>query len=302
MSAVLAYLLGVLATAGALVLIAAWLIAGQIVRRREPDPACTPEDVGLPFEHVTFPSRDGVMLGGRLTSERGSRRPVVVFCAGLFGSMDGDTALVPHFFSAGFDVLQFDWRGHGISDGRRVTLGIREADDLRGALDFLQARGVRAVGLMGFSMGGAVALRVAAEARRAICLAVDGPLVHVRHAVQGFLRKRTGMPLRPFAWLVVRLAGLRLGGLPLGEASPLSAAGRISPRPVLFIHGADDPFVPPADQDALFGASGEPKTLWRVAGAGHREAYDRAPEDYLSHVIGFFQMHLGAGSIGREGV
>jgi fermentation-respiration switch protein FrsA (DUF1100 family) len=298
MSPVLAYLLGVLATAAAVVLIAAWLIAGQIVRRRAPDPACTPEDVGLPFEHVTFPSRDGLMLGGRLTSERGSRRPVVVFCAGLFGSMDGDTALVPHFFRAGFDVLQFDWRGHGISDGGRVTLGIREADDLRGALDFLQARGVRAIGLMGFSMGGAVALRVAAEDRRAACLAVDGPLVHVRHAVEGFLRKRTGMRLRPFAWLVMRLAELRLGGLPLRDASPLPAAGRIAPRPILLIQGADDPFVPPADQDALFDACAEPKTLWRVADAGHRDAYDRAPEDYLARVLGFFQTHLGRATSG----
>lgn len=293
MSPVLAYLLGVLATTAALVLIAAWLISGQIVRRREPDPTCTPEDVGLPFEHVMFPSRDGLMLGGRLAAERGSRRPVVVFCAGLFGSMDGDTVLVPHFYRAGFDVLQFDWRGHGISDGGRVTLGVREADDLRGALDFLQARGVRAIGLMGFSMGGAVALRVAAGDRRVACVVADGSLIDVSHAVEGFIRRQIGVALRPFAWLVVRLAGLRLGGIRLEEASPLPAAGRISPRPVLLIQGADDPFVPPADQDALLDACGEPRALWRVADAGHRETYDRVPEDYLTRVLGFFQTHLG---------
>ncbi len=161
MSPELVYVLGVLATLAALVLIAAWLVSGQVVRRRAPDPLSTPDEYGLPFEHVTFTARDGVRLGGRLTGNPLSQRPTVIFCAGLFGSMDGDTHLVPHFDRAGFDVLQFDWRGHGISDGQRGTLGVREVEDLLGAIDFLQARGVRKIGLMGFSMGGAVAWRAA---------------------------------------------------------------------------------------------------------------------------------------------
>ncbi len=291
-----AYLLGVIATLAALVLIAAWLVAGQVVRRRTPEPPSTPADFDLPFEHVTFTARDGVRLAGRLTGEPGRPRPVVVFCAGLFGSMDGDTALVPWFFDAGFDVLQFDWRGHGASDGQRVTLGVREADDLLGALDFLQARGVSRIGLIGFSMGGSVALRVAARDQRVACVAADGPFTHIAHAIEGGLHERLGLRLRPLVWLALRLAEFRLGGLRLADASPLPAAGAISPRPVLLIHGADDPFVPPADQAALYAACVEPKTLWVVAGAGHREAHKRDPEAYRERVIGFFRGCLLGGS------
>lgn len=275
--------------------LAAWLAAGFALRRRRPDPQSTPDEFDLPFEHVTFSARDGVLLGGRLTAEAGSKRPTVIFCAGMFGSMDGDTPMLPMFASAGFDVLQFDWRGHGISDGTRGTLGVREILDVHGAVDFLQSRGIRRIGLMGFSFGGAVALRAAAEDPRVACAACDGGYVNLQHAVEGFAVERFGrrarMFLRPFVWLVLRLVEVRLAAS-LRPVSPLDAVGRISPRPVLFVHGEDDPFVPVSDQDAIFHACGDPKQLWRVPGAGHREAHRIAAEEYRERVIGFFRAHL----------
>jgi fermentation-respiration switch protein FrsA (DUF1100 family) len=286
-------LIDLLALAGiflASTLALAWLLAGQMVRRRKPDPPCTPEDFDLPFEHVTFTARDGLKLGGWLAGEAG-RRPTIIFCAGMFGSMDGDTHMLPPFIAAGFDVLQFDWRGHGISDGRRNTLALHETQDLLGAIDFLQAQGVQRIGLMGFSMGGAVALRVAADDRRVACVVCDGGFVHIAHALEGFAAERTHLPLKPLLWLVMRLVEVRLGAR-LDQASPLPHAGRIGPRPALFIHGADDVLVPRADQDALFAACGEPKSLWRVEGAGHREAYKVAPEEYKRRVLDFFRVNL----------
>jgi fermentation-respiration switch protein FrsA (DUF1100 family) len=174
-----------------------------------------------------------------------------------------------------------------------VTLGLREVDDLRGAIDFLQARGVDEVGLMSFSMGAGIALRVAAEDARVCCVAADGPYTSVERIVEGGLRRRLGIPLRGLAWLVVRMAELRLGGVRLSVTSPLPAVAAIAPRPVLFIQGADDPFVTPAEQARLLEACGEPKALWQVPGAGHREAYRLLPDDYTSHLITFFREAMG---------
>jgi len=276
-----------------LALLAAWLMAGQMTRRRSPDPSTSPSDYGLPFEHVTFPARDGMRLAGWLIGE--GKRPVVIFCAGMFGSMDGDVHLAPHFVKAGLNVLQFDWRGHGRSDGSRTTLGLRERLDLLGAIDFLQSEGIRRIGLMGFSMGGAVALRAAAEDARAACVVSDGGFARMESALLGYAMARTGGRgrglFRAFARLVLAMVGLRLGES-VYPASPLPVVGRIAPRPVLFIHGADDPFVPPDDQDALYDACGEPKQLWRVPGAGHREVYDLHPDDYAGRVVAFFRAGL----------
>ena len=119
-------LAAVLAAMLTLLLACVWLVSGRVLAKKTPDPACTPRDLGLPAEAVSFSSRDGLRLSGWYT--RGGpgtvMRPVVVFCPGLFGSLDGDTEMVPVFTSAGLDVLQFDWRAHGGSAGTRCTLGL----------------------------------------------------------------------------------------------------------------------------------------------------------------------------------
>lgn len=58
-----------------IVLIAAgaWLASGWMLARRVPDPPSNPADLGLEYQQVTFPSRDGVRLAGRMIGE-GSRR------------------------------------------------------------------------------------------------------------------------------------------------------------------------------------------------------------------------------------
>jgi fermentation-respiration switch protein FrsA (DUF1100 family) len=284
--------LAIIATLGLVILFMAWLISGLVVRRREPDPPCSPDAFELPFEHITFATRDGVRLAGWLTGEPG-RRATVIFCPGMFGSMDGDTELVPMFFEAGLDVLQFDWRAHGRSEAFRGTLGVREVLDVQGAVDFLQSRGVQQIGLMGFSFGGGVALRVAAADQRIACIVCDGASTSVQRAFEGYLRER-GIRTRyvaPLVWLILRLVEVRLG-LQLSSADPGSSVSAISPRPVFFIHGGSDVLVLPTEQDRLFAACSEPKALWRIEGAGHREGYKLEPEEYSRRVIGFFRQHL----------
>jgi pimeloyl-ACP methyl ester carboxylesterase len=274
----------------------AWFAAGLIVRRRKPDPPSTPGDHRLPYENVIFTSRDGVELAGWLTGPdvevgRPRRRPIVIFCPGGNGSMDGDTGMLIPFFHAGFDVLQFDWRGHGRSDGNRTSLGIWEVADVVGAVDFAQSRGATKIVLLGFSMGGAVALRAAAWDKRVSCVIADGAYASVEHALEGFAKEKTGWRFPFFIWLAMRLAEGRLGEL-FSNARPGPSLGGLHLRPVLFIYGDQDPIVPVADQDALFEACSKPKELWRVEGAGHRDIHKRDPDGYYERVIGFIKTYL----------
>ncbi|MGF1507510.1 MAG: alpha/beta hydrolase [Anaerolineae bacterium] len=289
MTPLLADGLAILATLAAVTTLIAWLAAGRIIRRVRPDPTLLPDALGVHFRHVTLHTRDGLALSGRLSGEDGPR-PTVVICAGLFGSMDGDTALVPPLVNAGFNVLQFDWRAHGMSAGQHTTLGLREVDDLLGAVDFLQARGVRRIGVLGLSMGGAVALRAAARDPRIACGVADSPYVHLTDALEGVLKERIGLRLRPLVWLILRFAQLRLGNLPLAETSPLPAVEGVGP--VLYIFGTDDPLVPASDREAMYNKSGGPKSLWLVEGAGHRGAHAQRSASYHQRVVAFFEEHV----------
>lgn len=292
MPLILNLVLSLLALIAALLLALAWLASGQIVRRRAPDPPCNPGDLELNFEHVRFAARDGVQLGGWLTSEQGSRRPVVIFCAGQNGSMDGDTPMLPDFVKAGFDVLQFDWRAHGASGGQRCSMGVWELDDLQGAIDLVQARGIQRIGLMGFSMGATVALRAAAFDPRVRCAVLDSPFLSVDTAIAGALWQRLGRwsaPLVPrLTQLVKRMAEMRLG-VTLDDATPLP----FLVAPVLFIFGGADPYVPRHHQDLMGEWFHAPtRAVWRVEDAGHREAHMLRAQAYRDRVLSFFRTYL----------
>jgi len=68
--------------------------------------------------------------------------------------------------------------------------------------------------------------------------------------------------------------------------------GQIAPSPILFIHGDHDPYIPPADFDALVAAAQSPKEVWRVPEAGHRTADQLYPDEYRRRVVAFFDKHL----------
>jgi fermentation-respiration switch protein FrsA (DUF1100 family) len=64
----------------------------------------------------------------------------------------------------------------------------------------------------------------------------------------------------------------------------------MAPRPVLFIHGAEDKVIPPAETLALYqAAENTENVLWIVPGAGHVKSYLHRPDEYVRRVTAFFQ-------------
>lgn len=274
----------------------AWAGSSRLIARRTPDAQTSPADYGLAYEEVRFPSRDGLMLHGWFIPASPTRG-TVVFCHGHGGSMDPDVVYVPWFHEAGFNVLMFDFRAHGRSAGERVSMGYFERRDLLGAVDYLRGRGIAEVGVLGFSLGGAVAITAAAQCQAIRAVASDGGFARLESALLGWARRRGKNAPRwaalPLARLIIAVAGWRLGA-PLRDADPIRRVGRIAPRALLLIHGDLDPYVPVADVEALYARAGEPKELWRVPEAGHRQVDRHRPVEYRERVIGFFERHLAA--------
>lgn len=277
----------------------AWYGADQIVQRRRPDLPATPADYGLRYETVGFAARDGVSLQGYWMPAPGdppsgsSAAPAIVLCHGYSGSLDPDLKVAPMLNRAGFGVLAFDFRAHGRSDGDMVSLGYHERQDLLGAVDWLQARGVTRVGVLGFSMGGAVALSTAPLHPLIRVVVADGAFAQVRTLLEGALRERykTGPLTLWLAWAIRQAIGWRVAA-DLTRAEPVRVIGRLAPRAVLLIHGALDAYVPMDSIRALYRAARPPKALWVVPEAGHREAAQRRPQEYERRVVDFFQTYL----------
>jgi fermentation-respiration switch protein FrsA (DUF1100 family) len=271
----------------------AWAGSSRLMARRTPDPQASPADYGLAYEDVSFHSRDDLSLGGWFIPAD-SARGTVILCHGHAGSMDPDTIYTPWLHEAGFNVLMFDFRAHGRSGGDRVSMGYFERQDLLGAIDHLQSRGIKEVGVLGFSMGGAVGLITAPQSEAIRAVISDGGFARLENAMLGWARGQKDLPrwlTLPLTRLVIAVAGRRLGAR-LPRADPIRWVGRIAPRAVFFIHGDRDPYVTVADVEALYAAAGEPKELWRVSEAGHRRVDRLRPDEYRERVVGFFERHL----------
>jgi uncharacterized protein len=140
--------------------------------------------------------------------------------------------------SFGFPVLRFNFRGTGLSQGEHDR-GRGEVDDVRTALDWLDAEFHLPLLLAGFSFGAAVGLRAAyADSRVRALIAVGTPVVPVAEATE-----------EPRVYTYEFLSDCK--------------------KPKFFISGARDQFGPRAKLEALVASVPEPKKLVIIEGGDH---------------------------------
>ena len=275
-------------------LIYVYLGTRAMLQRRPSDAEDTPRAYGLSYEEVTFRSRDGLLLYGNLIPVlEAEYRGTIVFCHGQAGSMNRDVAWVPPFHEAGFNVLMFDFRGHGRSEGEIVSLGHFERLDLLGAIDFLEQRGIERVGVIGFSMGGAVAISTAKETPNIAAVVSDSGYASLQRVLVGASLER-GIPYKlaqMTATLILKYANMRLK-TDLSAHEPRRKVHADFDCPLLAIQGNEDPYVPVSDIEDLVQQAGGHAELWSVAGVGHRETREQCPEDYRQRVLAFFARWL----------
>ncbi len=242
---------------------------------------------------VTFPAIDGVRLAGWKVTVDPSR-PWILLCHGLGANRTDLLDIASGLTNAKYNVFLFDFRAHGESEGRSTSFGWIEQRDLEGALAFLGAQPEvldHPYGVFGVSMGGAVAIMVAARDERLGAVVVDSIYSNLEESLAHHLTWLYRLPRVPFGWFVNTAYRLRFGVWP-SRMAPVTAVGRISPRPVLVIHGEQDPRMPLQAAKALFEASGEPKDLWILPTSDHSGGFYLNPQAYLQRLIDFFDTHL----------
>ena len=272
--------------------IPAWLGSNYLLARRPPDKADSPATYGLAAEAAEFQSGDRVTLRGWYIPAENSVKTITV-CSGANGSLDADVHVAPWLHEAGFNVLLFNWRAHGQSEGEVVTLGFNERYDLIAAVQYAKLKGAERVGVLGFSMGGTVALATAAVYEDINAVVADSPFVYVLSAIAGGLIER-GLP-DGLSFLLARLfvitACLRTR-LNLFDIDLARWIHRVAPRPLLIIFGEQDVIASKSEVDMIFARARDPKEIWRVPEAAHRNIHLLQPEEYRGRILEFFNTQL----------
>ena len=217
---------------------------------------CTPGELGLAYENVNFPARDGVRLSGWFVpaARAAAGNATLILLHGWGWNRLGDAAadVVANLTGAtpvellrlahalhyeGYHVLLFDLRNHGESAAHPpVTFGQGEAEDLLGAIAYLQTRpevDAQRLGAIGFSIGANAilyALTQTEDLRAAI--AVQPTTMATYH--EGYAADLLG-PAAEVVRPLVETAYGAISGVPLRALQPAFAAAGAHPTPVLFI-------------------------------------------------------------------
>ena len=206
----------------------------------------------------------GVTLRGWRCHASGDRRGTVVSLHGVADNRTSATGIIDRFVARGLDVIAYDSRAHGESDGEACTYGFFEKEDLRRVIDQLEPGPIV---LIGTSLGGAVALQEAAGDRRITAIVVAETFSDLRTVVED--RAPYFLPDAAVA-RALAIAGKR-GQFDAVSVSPLIAAHSIT-APVLLIHGALDVDTPPEHSRRVFAVLGGPKRFILVPNAAHNQS------------------------------
>lgn len=233
-------------------------------------------------EPVQFQSLDGTALFGWYLHAEGQRKGVIVHLHGNAQNLSAHHRQVDWLALQGFDVLVFDYRGYGQSQGHPSRRGVFE--DAVAAVKYAQSR-VEAQGqplyLLGQSLGGAIALAVAGSGQVHGLAGVvsDSAFSSYRGIVAD---KASQIPL--LGWMLKYLVPPFVSS----DYSPDAYVAHIAPVPLLLIHGDRDATVPVANAERLYALAGQPKLEWVIRGAGHIESLSRFRPWVGKPLIDFF--------------
>jgi hypothetical protein len=234
------------------------------------DEPATPASWGFAYENIAFKSADGTPLHGWFIPARG-RKPLgtVVFSHGNAGSLGHHLGFVLWLAEAGYHVMMYDYRGFGKSGGTVDRRGM--VDDVKAAFEHARGRkglDPRRLISYGHSLGGAKSVTALGETpvRGLRAVVVDSAFASYR--------------------AMARVVAGDLGvSLVTDELSPRDHVAKISPVPLLVIHGTQDEVVPTAQGRELFQQAHQPKTLFEVPDGRHGDSLARDGGAYRKRML-----------------
>jgi pimeloyl-ACP methyl ester carboxylesterase len=251
------------------------------------------------MENVAFQNSLNQRLVGVLQpGTPGSARlgPTIVLCHGMMSAKEGtkQKAFARTLQKSGFSVLRFDFSVCGESEGRfeEITFA-QEVDDLRSAVAWVRQRDAGPIGLVGSSMGGAVAILYASRdpgVKALVTLAAVGNPARLADRMEDLKRMTLEWKAQGFQLGAEGEPGERF--FEDAKKQDVLRAARLLTMPLLVMHGDEDEVVPVEDAFAIHTNAGGPKALKILPGVDHRFTDPKALEEAMLAATDWFKRHL----------
>ncbi|MBU2633992.1 MAG: alpha/beta hydrolase [Nanoarchaeota archaeon] len=247
------------------------------------DPS-TPKDYGLKYENVSFVTSDKIKIKAWLISSEKANGTIIIGHGYPFNK--GNILPVVKFLHPDYNLLFYDHRYFGESEGKITTVGLKEVEDVKVAVNFVRERfGKKPIALYGFSLSASAMLMAKQQVNAIVAdspYADLGKMINHIYSIFG--------PLKfPFVITTNLLAKIFFGMWPK-EVSPALAIKNYD-VPILLIQGEKDSQIPVENAYAL-KESNPNIELWIVKGADHGWAYALYKNEYEKRVKDFLKKYM----------
>lgn len=228
---------------------------------------CNPYLDTVYYKDIFFKTADGLTLQGWFLKPEGKSSGSVLYLHGNAENISTHVNNILWLFEEGFAVFVFDYRGYGNSQGHPDIEGVHlDAEAALNTIVNLAGDDANNIIVLGQSLGGAIAVYTVANSplkSHVKALVIDS----VFSSYRAITREKAAQ------FVITWSLQYPLSFLVDNRYSPDKWIGKVSPIPLLIIHGDHDTKVPLHHSTVLYKKALPPKKLWVVKGRGHIEAF-----------------------------
>lgn len=244
----------------------------------------TPKNFNLDYEDISFETRDNLTIKGWFIPNNNTDKTIIIAHGYPFDK--GNIMQATYFLADHFNLLYFDFRYFGESQGKYTSVGYHEKKDFLAAVEYLKSRNITDVGAFGFSLGAATIIMANSLDVKAIV--ADSSFAEIDRMIKRNYFIFPSFTKMPFVWLT-KLYTLLFLKIKTSEISPLKEISKIN-IPILIIHAKQDSQIPVDNSKLLYEASNKNITeLWILDG---EHGTSITNPDYKKKIIEFFNNNL----------
>lgn len=272
--------LGIVGVAFVVENIMPYMPISPIRRTRDADPADLKN-----FQTLDIEVEKGLILRGYFAPAT-QAKATLILVHGIGSFKESFISFAKFLNHRHINVLLYDQRAHGKSDGKYCTFGYYEKKDISKIIDTLQKMDTRPIGIFGASLGGAVALQALAEDKRLQFGIIESTFNTLENVVAEYGKGYFGFRSEWLARHVLRKSAVIANFDPF-SVRPSESCKQIR-QPIFFAHGTDDPKIPMSfNKENFVNTASTQKIFYEVQGAKHSNLHVVGGDAYKSKLVKF---------------
>lgn len=259
----------------------------------------SPNKYGLNYEEINFKSMyDNINLNGWWIPAQKNKKNIisdktVIFSHG-YGNNRGMYKISAINFAKrltqeGFNVLMFDFRASGKSEGKMVSIGYYEKYDLLSAIEFAKTqKGSKTIDLMGWSMGATTAILAGVESKDVNLIVADSPFRNLKDYLKDNLSYWSHLPSFPFTNVILAILPT-VKGVDINKVNPMNAVKNLKDKHIFLIHSKDDKAIPYINSKEIYNSvlNKDLIKIWITEKAEHIKSYSVYKKEYENKILDF---------------